>query len=225
VTGRLLAAGVAVFTLGACDNGGGPPPPQASNLRVLHTIRGGPSLTAFVDGGRGQPLAFGEQSRAFALSPGQHDLAMQPADNTPSLLALFNTMEGVNYSVFAIDTTVSGSVTILPVFAVDTAAVPAGHARLRLASFAAAAPPIDAYRAQPDSAGLVASAAPLNFRAVTRYFDGAPGSWSVVISPAGTTDTLLATGALTLGDGQAQTLVVLDSTPGAVAWRLLRDRD
>jgi len=46
-----------------------------------------------------------------------------------------------------------------------------------------------------------------------------------VISHAGRTDTLLATGALTLGDGQAQTLVVLDSTPGTVSWRLLRDRD
>lgn len=227
MTGRLLAAGVAVFTLGACDNGSGPPPPQASNLRVLHTIRGGPSLTVVVDGGRGSTIAFGG-SRLFALSPGQHDLAMQPADSadpTHSLLALFNTIEGVNYNVFAIDTMVSGSVTIFPVFAGDSGAVPAGHARLRLASFAPNAPGVDAYRTQADDAVAVVSAAPLTFRTLTQYFDGAPGTWSVVISHAGTTDTLLATGALTLGDGQAQTLVVLDSTSGAVTWRLLRDRD
>jgi hypothetical protein len=131
----------------------------------------------------------------------------------------------VNYDVFGIDTTVSGSVNVLPVFVLDTeTAPPAGHARLRLAGFAANAPAVDAYRTEPGSATLVASAAPLNFRAVTRYFDGAPGSWSVVISHAGTTDTLLATGPLVLGDGQAQTLVVLDSTAG-VTWRLLRDRD
>jgi len=226
VTGRLLAAGVAVFTLGACDNGSGPPPPEASQLRVLHAIRGGPSLTVFVDGGRGQPLVFGEQSRAFALSPGQHDLTLQPADATPVLLVLFNTMEGVNYDVFAIDTMVNGSVNVLPVFVLDTDPAPlAGHARLRLASFAPNAPGVDAYRTQPGDAAAVVSAAPLTFRALTQYFDGAPGTWSVVISHAGTTDTLLATGALTLGDGQAQTLVVLDSTPGAVTWRLLRDRD
>jgi len=94
---------------------------------------------------------------------------------------LFNTIEGVNYSVFAIDTMVGGSVTILPVFVSDTGATPeGGHARLRLASFAAAAPGVDARHMQADSAGLLVSAAPLNFRAVTRYFDGAPGSWSVV---------------------------------------------
>jgi hypothetical protein len=223
VTGRLLAA---VVALGACDNGSGPALPQASNLRTLHTIRAGPSLTVFVDGGRGSMVAFGEASRAVALSPGEHDLAIQPADTTHSLLALFNTIEGVNYSVFAIDTMVRGSVTILPVFVSDTGAVPAaGHARLRLASFAPSGPGVDAYRTQPGSATLLASAAPLNFRAVTRYFDGAPGSWSVVISHTGTTDTLLATGALVLGDGQAHTLVVLDSTAGNVTWRLLRDRD
>jgi len=178
-----------------------------------------------VDGGRGSTIAFGESSRVFALSPGQHDLAIQPADTTHPLAALFNTLEGVNYDLFVIDSVASGTVILNAVMVSDTGAVPeAGHARLRLASFAPNAPAVDAYRTQPGSATLVASAAPLNFRAVTRYFDGAAGSWSVVISHAGTTDTLLATGPLVLGDGQAQTLVVLDSTAG-VTWRLLRDRD
>jgi len=130
-----------------------------------------------VDGGRGQPLAFGEQSRAILLSPGEHDLTIQPADATPSLILLFNTMEGVNYSGFAIDTMVSGSVTILPMLVADSGVVPTGHARLRLASFAPNAPGIDAYRTQPGDVTPVVSAAPLNFRAVTQYFDGAPGTW------------------------------------------------
>jgi hypothetical protein len=222
MTGRAL---LAVVALAACDNGSGPPPPQASNLRVLHAIRGGPSLAILVDGGRGSTIAFGESSRVFALSPGQHDLAIQPADTTHPVVALFNTLEGVNYDLFVIDSVASGTIVLNPVLVSDTGAVPAaGHAQLRLASFAPSAPGVDAYRTQPGSATLVASAAPLNFRAVSRYFDGTPGSWSVVISHSGTTDTLLATGALVLGDGQAQTLVVLDSTAG-VTWRLLRDRD
>ena len=222
MTGRAV---LAVVALAACDNGSGPPPPQASNLRVLHAIRGGPSLTVIVDGGRGSTIAFGEISRVATLSPGQHDLAIQPADTTHPLAALFNTLEGVNYDLFVIDSVASGTVILNAVLVSDTGAVPgAGHARLRLAGFAPNAPAVDAYRTQAGNATLVASATPLNFRAVTRYFDGAPGSWSVVISHAGTTDTLLATGPLVLGDGQAQTLVVLDSTAG-VAWRLLRDRD
>jgi len=112
------------------------------------------------------------------------------------------------------------------VIVADTGSLPAaGHSRLRIASYAAAAPAIDAWRTQPDSSGLVVSAQPLNFRAVTRFFDGAPGAWSIVISHAGMTDTLIATGPIVLADGQAQTLVVLDSIPGRVTWRLVPNRD
>ena len=202
----VVALGAALVVLAACDNGNGPPPPQASRLRVLHTIRGGPSLAVFVDGGRGSTVAFGQLSRTAFLSPGQHDLVLVASDMTNSLLLLFNTAEGENYSVFAIDTTIGGTHTIEPVFVLDTGAVPpAGHGRLRIANFAAAAPAIDARRTQPDSTGLVVSAQPLNFRAVTRYLDGAAGDWSVVISQAGMTDTLLATGSIPIADGQART--------------------
>ena len=222
----VVALGAALVVLAACDNGNGPPPPQASRLRVLHTIRGGPSLTVFVDGGRGSTVAFGQLSRTAFLSPGQHDLALVASDMTNSLLLLFNTAEGENYSVFAIDTTISGMRTIEPVFVLDTGAVPpAGHGRLRITNFAAAAPAIDAHRTQPDSTGLLVSAQPLNFRAVTRYFDGAAGDWSVVISHASTTDTLLATGTISIADGQVRTVVVLDSTAGLVTWRLVPNRN
>jgi uncharacterized protein DUF4397 len=216
---------LALVALAACDNGNGPPLPQASRLRVLHTIRGGPSLTVFVDGARGSTLAFGELSRTTFLSPGQHDLVLVPPDTSHSLIVLITAAEGEDYSVFAIDSTSGATHTIEPVFVLDTGAVPAGgHGRLRIASFAAAAPAIDAYRTQPDSAGLIATQQPLGFRAVTRYFDGAPGDWSVVISHAGMTDSLLATGSIPIAAGQARTVVVIDSTAGRVTWRLVPDR-
>lgn len=221
---RALIAGVAMVA--ACDNGSGPPPPQASVLHVVHAIRGGPLLTVLVDGGRGGTLAFGALSRAIPLAPGQHDLVLQPADTTHTLLVLFNTVEGVNYTVFAVDSMSGGTPIIEPVLIPDMGAVaPTGHVRLRLASFASAAPTIDAYRSQPDSVGLLRSAQPLNFRAVTPYFDGMPGDWSVEITHGGLTDTLLATGPLALTDGQARTVVVLDSTSGHVSLRLVPDRN
>ena len=176
----VVALGAGLVVLAACDNGNGPPPPQASRLRVLHTIRGGPSLTVFVDGGRGSTVAFGQLSRAAFLSPGVHELILVPSDTSHSLI---------------VDFTAPG------------------------------APPIDAWRTQPDSSGLVMSAQPLNFRALTRFFDGAPGAWSVVISHAGITDTLIATGPIAMADGQAQTIVVLDSIPGLVTWRLVPNRN
>lgn len=217
----------ALVLLGGCNDGAGPPLPQASSLHVLHTIRGGPSLTVFVDVGRGTTLAFGGQSRTF-LSPGVHELVLVPLapDTSHSLIVDFSAAEGVNYTAYALDSVSGATHTVEPVIVPDTGAVPAaGHSRLRIANFAAAAPGMDARRTQPDSAGQVVSAQPLNFRAITRFFDGAPGSWSVVIAHAGLTDTLLATGPIALVDGQALTVVVLDSTAGLVTWRLVRNRN
>ena len=215
-----VAAGLA-----GCGDGSGPPPPQASSLHVLHAIRGGPSLTVSVDGARGSTLVFGGQSRTF-LSPGLHELVLVPSDTSHSLIVDFSAQDGVNYTAFAIDSVAGATHTVEPVIVPDTGSVPAvGHSRLRITSFAAAAPPIDGYRAQPDSTGLLVSAQPLNFRALTRFFDGAPGAWSVVISRAGMTDTLIATGPIAMADGRAQTLVVLDSIPGLVTWRLVPNRD
>jgi len=220
------AALLALATLVACDNGSGPPPPQASSLRALHAIRGGPSLTVFVDGARGSTLAFGQLGRTTFLSPGVHELVLVPSDTSHSLIVDFTATESVGYGAFAIDSTAGATRTIEPVIVPDTGSLPAaGHSRLRIASFAAAAPAIDAYRTQPDNSGLLLSAQPLNFRAVTRYFDGAPGAWSVVISHAGMTDTLVATGSIPIADGQARTVVVIDSTAGHVTWRLVPDRN
>ncbi len=220
----LLAA--AAVGLADCGDGSGPPPPQASSLRVLHAIRGGPSLTVFVDGARGSTLVFGQLSRTTFLSPGLHELVLVPSDTSHSLIVDFTATEGVGYSVFAIDSTAGATHTVEPVIVPDTGAAPAaGRSRMRIISLAAAALAIDARRTQPDSTGLLVSAQPLNFRAVTRYFDGAPGDWSVVISHAGMTDTLLATGSIAVADGQARTVVVLDSISGFVTWRLVPDRN
>jgi len=215
----------ALAALAACGNDNGPALPQASSLHVLHAIRGGPFLTVSVDGARGSTLVYGGQSRTF-LSPGVHELVLVPSDTSHSLIVDFSAQEGVNYTAFAIDSVAGATHNVEPVLVPDTGALPAtGHSRLRIVCFAAAAPQIDAYRTQPDSTGLLASARPLNFRGVTRYFDGAPGAWSVVISHAGMTDTLLSTGVIALADGQARTVVVIDSTAGHVTWRLVPDRN
>ena len=212
--------------LAGCGDGSGPPLPQASSLRVLHAIRGGPSLTVFVDGARGSTLAFGQLGRPTLLSPGVHELILVPSDTSHSLIVDFTAVEGVGYSAFAIDSMAGVTHTVEPVIVPDTGSLPAvGHRRLRIASYAPGAPPVDAWRTQPDSSGLVVSAQPLNFRALTRFFDGAPGAWSVVISHARMTGTLIATGPIAMADGQAQTFVVLDSIPGLVTWRLVPNRD
>lgn len=218
---------LALLALAACDAGTGPPAPQASSVRALAAIYGGGGLTAIVDGRTiASGLAFGQLTRSTALVPGNHTLLMTPSDSTHTLSLVFTAVAGVGLTAVVIDSTASATRIIDPVLVSDTGATPAtDRARLRLADFAAAAPPVDAYRTQPDSAGLRLTAAPLTFRAVTPYVDGAPGSWSVVLSHTGRSDTILATGALALAAGQAETVVVLDSSAGTLTWRVVRDRD
>ena len=174
MSARALLLVAVAAGLAGCGDGSGPPLPQTSSLRVLHAIRGGPSLTVFVDGARGSTLAFGQLGRTTLLSPGVHELILVPSDTSHSSIVDFTAAEGVGYNAFAIDSTAGATHTVEPVIVPDTGSLPAvGHSRLRIASYAPGAPPIDAWRTQPDSSGLVVSAQPLNFRALTRFFDRA----------------------------------------------------
>src|SRR2546429_5248339 len=146
----VVALGAALLVLAACDNGNGPPPPQASRLRVLHTIRGGPSLTVFVDGGRGSTVAFGQLSRAAFLSPGVHELILVPSDTSHSLIVDFTAAEGAGYSAFAIDSAPGATHTVEPVIVPDTGSLPAGGGSpIRVAHVRAGGPPTGGRRPQP----------------------------------------------------------------------------
>jgi Domain of unknown function (DUF4397) len=210
--------------IAACDNGNGPPPPQASALRFLHTVLGGPTVTVSVDGGRGSTIAFGDLSTVFQLSPGEHDLDIAPADTTHALAALFNSGGGINYTAFVLDTTIGGTFYLLPGLVADSGPVPSGVGRLRLVNVAALAGSIDAYRTQPDSTHVILTEQPFNYQAITPYFESTPGKWTVVISHGGVRDTLLVTDSIAVNGGQARTVAIIDSTGARVSWRVIADR-
>jgi uncharacterized protein DUF4397 len=224
---KVRLAWVAFGALAACGSSAGPPPPQASTLRVLHAILSGPPLTVILDGRSVKTgLTFGQITQALTLASGTHTLEPRPPqDTTRRVLLVFNTTENVNYTALVVDSVVVDTVIIDPVLVPDTGSQPAaGHGRLRLANFAALAGAIDAYRTQPDSSGLLLTQQPFNYRAITHYFDGTAGKWTVVISHGGATDTLLATDSIAVGDGHARTVAIIDSTGGRVSWRVVTDR-
>jgi uncharacterized protein DUF4397 len=227
MTGRAslrLALAASLIGIAACNEGNGPPPPQASALRFLHTVLGGPTVTVSVDGGRGSTIAFGDLSTVFRLSPAEHDLDIVPADTTHALLGLFNSAAGINYTVFVLDTTIGGTFYLLPGLVADSGPVPSGVGRLRLVNVAALAGSIDAYRTQPDSTHLILTEQPFNYQAITPYFESTPGKWTVVISHGGVQDTLLVTDSIAVNGGQARTVAIIDSTGARVSWRVIADR-
>ena len=216
----------AVTALSACDPGAiGQPSLQGSQFRVLHTILGGPPLTLVVDDRAvGSLIGFGDLSRTAVLSPGQHDLALVPGDTTHYLLALLTTTDGVDYTAFAIDSTAGDTVIVEPFVVTDTGATPTpGHGRLRIANLAAHAGAIDVYRTQPGIPGLIPAQRPLAFRAVTPYLESTPGKWTLLVSHAGMTDTLLVTDSIAVGAGHAATVALVDSSGARVTWRVLAD--
>ena len=214
-----------------CGGGTAPPPPQASALRVLHTIFNGPTLNIIVDSRTVQRnLMFGQTSSDVDLAPGDHTLEPRPPqDTTRRLLLVFPSTGGVNYTAFVLDSVKGDTVIIDPVLVSDTGSQPApGHGRLRLVNFAALAGTIDAYRTQPDSTGLILTLQPLNYRAITPYFESTAGKWTVVISHGGIRDTLLMTDSIAVNGGQARTVAIIDSAGGEgggrVSWRVVVDR-
>ena len=224
-TGLVFVAVLGVLV--GCGGGPEPPPPQASSLRVLHTIFNGPALNVVVDFRTVQRnLMFGQTSSDVDLAPGDHTLEPRPPqDTTRRLLLAFTSTGGVNYTAFVLDSVKVDTVVIEPVLVPDTGSQPAtGHGRLRLANFAALSGSIDAYRTQPDSTHLILTQQPFNYRAVTPYFESTPGKWTVVISHSGVQDTLFMSDSIAVGDGQARTVAIIDSTGGRVTGRVIVDR-
>lgn len=220
---------LSVAALVACDTGFvdlSTPSIQGSQFRVLHTILAGPSLTLVVDGRAvGTPLVFGQLSQTDVLSPGDHDLRLVPGDTTRYLLSVLTTADGVDYTAFAIDSTAGDTVIVEPFVVTDTGATPtAGQGRLRIANLAAHTGAIDVYRTQPGIPGLISTRLPLGFREVTPYFAGTSGKWTVLISHAGMSDTLLVTDSIAVGAGHAVTVALVDSASARVSWRVLADQ-
>ncbi|HEX4627559.1 MAG TPA: DUF4397 domain-containing protein [Gemmatimonadales bacterium] len=214
---------MALATLAACADDTGPPAPQASTFRSLPTILNGPAVDVEIDGRTvATNLPFGQLSPATALAPGPHDVLFRAPAQSSSYALPWTATSGVDYTAFVIDS--SGGID--PVVVTDTAATPPpGRGALRIVHFAPHAPAIDVYRTEPGTSALTAVLTPFGYRVVSRYFQATPGTWSVVVSHAGLSDTALATGAIAIGDGQARTVVLLDSVGGRVTWRPVPDRN
>jgi hypothetical protein len=151
-------------------------------------------------GGISSRLNVAAGTAAFELTP--------IGGGTPSSRTL-TFEDGGTYTVVAQDS----SGVILPQLVNDTnAIVAAGKSKLRVIHSATQAPAIDIYRTQPDFQTLITIMFPFDYQDVSPYLESDPGDWSIVVTPAGLTDTLFFTGPINVGSGKLVTVVVMDST-------------
>jgi hypothetical protein len=204
--------------LTACGDGVDEVPPTPSAvLRVIQAAAAGGAVRVTWGG---HQIAFaldqGESSGGISVDPGTGNLVMQPlAGGLATGSRSLTLVGGRSYVVAGID---SAGV-LQPQLLGDTNAVGVpGKSRLRVIHAAAHAPAIDIWRTQPDFPDQVRFMFPFNYRDVSPYFESDPGNWTILVTPAGGTDTLFLSAPFTVGSGKLATAMVMDSSAGGGIW-------
>jgi hypothetical protein len=220
-----LAAGALLAGAACSDNDGDAGPTgDTGSLRVIHAAGGTAALDVLVDGGVViNGLAAGAVSSTVAVPSGERTITVRPSGGSASpVQAHVSSGTDTGYTAIVIDS----SAVLNPIVLTDTGAVPAaGKSKLQVANFASAIGPIDVYRRQPDFDGLVDLVFPFAYRTLSGYVQSDPGDWQVLIAPETRvdgvppdepTDTLLIVDPITLGPGEASTVVIVDKVGGGV---------
>ena len=202
----------------ACGGDGGTPPPVGvATLRVIRAaaVAGGVQVEW---GGHeiASGLAQGASSGSVLVAAGTADLVLRAAGGgLVSGSRPLTLVPGQGYTVAAVDS----SGVLLPQMLPDTNAVGVpGKSKLRVIHAAAHAPAIDIWRTQPDFPDQIRFMFPFNFRDVSPYFQSDPGDWTVLVTPAGGTDTLFLSAPFAVGDGKLATVAVMDSSAAGGIW-------
>ena len=209
-TRQLSLAALAILL--ACDgygDGNGPGGGPTATVVVVSAAGRASSLRARV-GGTWMPTLQPGGTGSIDVSAGTRSYMfdVQGSGVTGSSGTL-DLVAGQTYVLVAQDSqgTVVGSVLA------DTGAiVPAGKSKLRVIHSAGLAPAIDVYRTQPDFSSLVSVMFPFDFGASSPYLQSDPGTWTVVVTPDNSTDTLYASGPIVVPDGERVSVVLVDST-------------
>ena len=212
-------AALLIAALAACDGGSGPPIPVDgfATLRIIQTaaVTGGVQVEW---GGRqiASGLAQGASSGSVLVEAGAADLVLRAAGGgLVSGSRTLTLVRGQSYGVAAVDS----SGVLLPQMLPDTNAIGVpGKSKLRVLHAAAHAPAIDIWRTQPDFPDQIRVMFPFNYRDISPYLQSDPGEWSILVTPAGLTDTLYLSLAFAVGDGRLATAMVMDSSAAGGIW-------
>ncbi len=160
------------------------------------------AVTVFTGVGQGLSTAF------HGVTPGSHTIRIeQGMPTTRATEEDINFAVGDTLTIAAIDSSGNLGTGVLT----DTGVVASpGHSKLRVAHYAAGAPPVDIWRTQPDFATPTRVMFPFPYLAVSSYIESTPGDWTVFVTPEGLTDTLVGLGPIPIGDGESWTVYLTD---------------
>lgn len=193
------------------------PQPNAA-VRVINATAD--PLDVIVDGhvvATGVPLA--SVSANLQVSPGTHELRLQPATGDPVALTVESSLGEVVTAAAYRGTQAQMDASVL----VDTGAVvPAGKSKLRVVHLAGSATGIEIWRSQPDFQTPVHIMTPFPYQATSPYLQSTPGNWEVFVTASGTSTKLATTGPVQVPSGQRRTVVLMDSA-GVLRFRVITE--
>ena len=200
----------------------------AGRLRVVHVSPDAPELAVVLDGDTvASGIAYLGSSDYFSVPEGGH--VMQVADasaSTPLIDQDVTVADGTDYTVIVGDTLAEIKAFVLTD---DNGPPPAGTIRVRAVHGAPTAGPVDIYVTEPDADLTFTTPAAENvtFGQVLPYVQTNSGTYQIRVTPTGTKDVLIDSGALTVESSQVRTVIAVEAAGGGEPFNLLvlNDRD
>jgi hypothetical protein len=206
---------LALLVLTACgsDAPSGTETGGAAKLRVLNGARS--AVTVLVDGEtRLASLDMAAVSSYLTLGAGSHQIELRVPGASAGFTTSVNAATGDTAVVVGLASALTSGPSVIASVLPDTGAIPtAGMAKLRAVHLAPKAGAIWAWRVQPDFPTPVTFQFPYPYGTTTPYVQSTPGTWQVIVTPAGGDPTreVMARLSIAVGANQARTVAILDS--------------
>ena len=204
-----------LLALAGCGSSG------VSGVRIIHTSPGNGALDAFVsDDVVASNLPYGMATAYVQVSDGSHTVSLTPTgqDNTILQKQSQDFINQSQYTIFAVN---PGS-GIGQLFLLDNNTQPtAGDCKIRVVNVSPANSVVDVYVVPPSTniATVPATLRNLAYSTASQYLQLAAQSYDVVFTPPGSKTILANTAAVTLADGDINTVALADAPGGGTPYQ------
>ena len=216
----LLLAAAALS--GACSDDDNTAPERQGRLRIVHASPDAPDLDVVVDGDTvATDITYLGSTDYLQLSAGGHVMQLSETNTSTTLIDEDVTVaDGADYTVIVANTLNEIEALVLTD---DNSTPPAGTIRVRAVHGAKAAGAVDIYVTDPGTDLTLTSPVASNvlFGQALPYVEANAGTYQVRVTPTGSKDVIIDSGALTLVNGQVRTVIAVEAAGGGEPFNFL----
>lgn len=211
---KLLALAVlaSAVTVAACSDDD---PATTTRLRAVHLSPDAPNVDILVNGSQvASDVAYEENTGYLTIPSGTTEILVQPVGtNVDAIDASPDLDEDTDYTVLAANLVAE----IEPILLTDDNQAPtSGNVKVRIVHGAPSAPAVDVYVTAPgaDLATATPTLTNVSFGVASGYLSVPAGNYQIRVTPTGTKDVVIDSGAVALAAGQIRTVIATDAPGG-----------